>query len=192
VFKLQTDGRGFTNLYSFSAAPNGTNSDGDHPTYGVILAGNTLYGTSGGGAWGSGTVFAMDTNGTGLTTLHNFTALSPAPEPYTNTDGSGLQSGLLLSGDTLYGITTSGGSGYGTLFSISLPPTLTITAAGTNIVLMWPTNVSGVTLQCTTNLSLSAVWINVSAPAVVVNGQNTATNPISGTRQFYRLSRRQD
>jgi hypothetical protein len=49
-----------------------------------------------------------------------------------------------------------------------------------------------VTLQCTTNLSPSAVWINLSAPAVVVNGQNAATNPISGTRQFYRLSRRQD
>jgi hypothetical protein len=36
------------------------------------------------------------------------------------------------------------------------------------------------------------VWINVSIPPVVINGQNTATNPISGTRQFYRLSRRQD
>jgi uncharacterized repeat protein (TIGR03803 family) len=100
VFKLQTDGTGFTNLHSFNAAPN----DGANPCYGVILTGNTLYGTSGGGAWGSGTVFAMDTNGAGLTTLHNFTALSPAPEPYTNTDGAGLQSGLLLSGNTYTGL----------------------------------------------------------------------------------------
>jgi hypothetical protein len=73
-----------------------------------------------------------------------------------------------------------------------MPPTLTITAAGTNVILMWPTNVPGLTLQCTTNLSPSAVWINVSPPPVVVNGQNLATNPIRGTRQFYRLSRRQD
>jgi uncharacterized repeat protein (TIGR03803 family) len=192
VFKLQTDGSGFTNLYSFSPAPNGTNSDGDHPTYGVIFSGNTLYGTAGGGFGGSGTVFAMDTNRMGLTTLHYFAALSSAQEPSTNTDGSGLQSGLLLSDNILYGITIAGGSGYGTLFSISMPPMLTITAAGKNVILMWPTNVPGVTLQCTTNLSPSAVWINLSAPAVVVNGQNAATNPISGTRQFYRLSRRQD
>jgi uncharacterized repeat protein (TIGR03803 family) len=181
VFKLQTDGTGFTNFYSFSAAPNGTNSDGAHPAHGVILIGNSLYGTSDDGASGSGTVFAINTNGTGLTTLHNFT----------NTDGSGLQSGLLLSGNTLYGITIAGGSGYGTLFSISMPPTLTITAAGTNIILMWPTNGPVLTLQCTTDFSPTAVWTNVSPPPVVVNGQNQATNPIRGTRQFYRLIRQQ-
>lgn len=189
VFKLQTDGTGFTNLYSFSAVLNGTNSDGANPTYGVIFSGNTLYGTAGGGFGGSGTVFAMGTSRTGLTTLHYFAPLSPPSEPSTNTDGSGLQSGLLLSDNILYGITIAGGSRYGTLFSISMPPTLRITATGGNVILMWPTNVTGLTLQCTTSLSPSAAWINVSPPPVVINGQYTATNPISGTRQFYRLSR---
>lgn len=40
----------------------------------------------------------------------------------------------------------------------------------------------------TTNLAPLVVWAtNLPAP-VVVNGQNTVTNPISGTRPFFRLS----
>ena len=42
---------------------------------GLILSGNTLYGTTtGGGSSGNGTVFAINTDGTGFTTLHSFTA----------------------------------------------------------------------------------------------------------------------
>src|SRR6185369_395006 len=38
----------------------------------------TLYGTTtGGGIWGNGTVFAVNTDGTGFATLHTFTALDP-------------------------------------------------------------------------------------------------------------------
>jgi len=32
------------------------------------------------------------------------------------------------------------------------------------------------------------VWPAVSPGPVILNGQNIVTNPISGTRQFYRLS----
>ena len=40
----------------------------------LILSGNTLYGTaSSGGSSGDGTVFAVNTDGTGFTTLHSFT-----------------------------------------------------------------------------------------------------------------------
>jgi hypothetical protein len=54
--------------------------------------------------------------------------------------------------------------------------------------LTWPTNATGYTLQSTTNLVSTTVWSNVSPAAVVVNGQNAVTNPISGTKKFYRLS----
>jgi hypothetical protein len=54
--------------------------------------------------------------------------------------------------------------------------------------LTWPTNAAGFTLQFTTNLGSSAVWTTNSPAPVVVNGQNTVTNPISGAQQFYRLS----
>jgi sulfatase modifying factor 1 len=54
--------------------------------------------------------------------------------------------------------------------------------------LTWPTNATGFTLQSTTNLVSPAVWTTVVPGPVAVNGNNTVTNPISGTRQFYRLS----
>jgi uncharacterized repeat protein (TIGR03803 family) len=72
----------FTNLHSFTAASgflglNGTNSEEDYPIAGLILSGNTLYGTTyRGGSSSNGTVFAVNTNGTGITNLHSFTALS--------------------------------------------------------------------------------------------------------------------
>ena len=75
VFAVNTDGTGFTNLYSFTA------TDCTVPTAtepirlaGLILSGNTLYGTAiSGGSSGNGTVFAVNTDGTGFTTLHSFT-----------------------------------------------------------------------------------------------------------------------
>jgi uncharacterized repeat protein (TIGR03803 family) len=99
---------------------------------------------------------------------------------------------LILSGNTLYGTAWIGGSsGYGTVFSLSLPiapPQLTIIPSGANVILTWPTNAAGFTLQSTTNLGSSAVWTTNSPAPAVVNGQNTVTNPISGAQQFYRLS----
>ena|ERR1017187_7405513 len=65
---------------------------------------------------------------------------------------------------------------------------LTIIRSATNVILTWPTNATGFTLQSTTNLVSPAVWTTVVPGPVVVNGNNTVTNPISGTQQFYRLS----
>ena len=79
VFAINTNGTGFTNLYSFTATPASdnfqTNSDGANPYAGLILSGNTLYGTAqdgGSAAAGNGTVFAVNTDGTGFTNLHSF------------------------------------------------------------------------------------------------------------------------
>ena len=59
----------FTTLHSFTGG-----SDGANPNAGLILSSNTLYGTTCiGGTSGNGTVFALNTDGTGFTTLHNFT-----------------------------------------------------------------------------------------------------------------------
>jgi hypothetical protein len=67
------------------------------------------------------------------------------------------------------------------------PPKLTITACGTNVILSWPTNAVGFTLQSTTNVLSPASWVTNSVAPVIVNGQNNVTNPISGPQQFYRL-----
>ena len=187
IFSVTTGGT-FKVIHTFLKASgsyqNVTNSDGINPQGGLIISGNTLYGTaSAGGAGGSGTVFSLNTDGTGFTTLYSFT---PAPYGQPNSDGANPYGSLVLSNYTIYGTTTTAGnSGNGTVFSLSFLPKLTITISGTNAILSWPANFagfdySGFTLQSTTNLN-TPVWINVS-------GQNSVTNPISGKQIFYRLS----
>ena len=185
VFAVNTDGTGFTILHGFTALDTNTftNIDGATPYAGLILSGNRLYGTTIlGGSSGSGTAFAINTNGTGFTNLYSFTGI-----------GYGRpQGGLILSGNTLYGRTRFGATGGGSVFSLSFTPQLTLIPSATNLILTWPTNYAGFdytgfTLQSTTNLS-SPVWTTNSPLPVVVNGQNTVTNPISGTQQFFRLS----
>jgi len=56
------------------------------------------------------------------------------------------------------------------------------------VILTWPTNYAGFTLQSATNLVSPAVWTTVSPEPAVVNGENTVANPISGNQQFFRLS----
>ena len=87
-----------------------TNSDGAYPWAGLILSGNTLYGTTAVGGSGRGTVFAVNTDGTGFTNLHSFTF----------NDGARPRAGLILSGNTLYGTAYDGGtSGNGTVFAVN-------------------------------------------------------------------------
>jgi uncharacterized repeat protein (TIGR03803 family) len=195
LFKLNTDGTGFTTLHSFTAASGsggdyGTNSDGINPLAGLILSGDTLYGTApAGGTSGYGTVFSINTNGAGFTTLYSFTP--PDPFVSTNSDGIYPYAGLTLSGNFLYGAAHWGGeSGNGTVFALSLPvPRLTIIRSGSNFVLTWPTNATDFTLQSTTNLVRLEVWTTVSPGPLIAGGQNAVTNPVSGTLRFYRLSR---
>jgi uncharacterized repeat protein (TIGR03803 family) len=122
VFKLNTNGSGFTVLNAFSARFQGTNSDGANPVAGLALGGSTLYGTTfRGGRSNNGVVFNIQTDGTGFAVLKYFSGLTNPPGfPYgTNSDGANPRAGLALGGDTLYGMTVNGGSLYdGTLFKL--------------------------------------------------------------------------
>ena len=187
LFAINTDGSGFTNVYDFSGA-----TDLRYPSPGLTYSGNSFYGTYHGSCFSlgppstnnycdQGFLFTVNTDGTGFATLHTFTGGS---------DGGFANQGLVLLGNTLFGTTLQGGNGLvGTIFSISLPPLLTITLSGGIALLSWPTNAAGFTLQSTTNLA-SPLWTTNSPALVVVNGQNSVTNPISGTQQFFRLSQR--
>ena len=105
VFKINTDGTGFTNLYTFSAG------DGALPNGTLTLSGNTLYGTTSFGGDGAGVLFKVNTDGSGFTNFYSFTG---------GDDGSLPVGLLLLSGNTLYGATLYGGAnGNGTLFAIN-------------------------------------------------------------------------
>jgi uncharacterized repeat protein (TIGR03803 family) len=170
IFAVNTDGTGFTNLYSFGAP-----DDGAAPLGGLVLSGNTLYGTTengsggtifqintdgtgyriltyfdngsgvfdgpdctlavsgnvlygaatDGGSPGTGTIFSVNTDGTGFTTLHTFAyAYENNNEILTNSDGAGPDAGVIVSGSTLYGSTYGGGTnGNGTVFTLNIDGT---------------------------------------------------------------------
>ncbi len=107
VFKVDTTGA-VTVLYSFT----GTGGDGVTPIGVVLDAQGNLYGsTSGGGAFGNGTVFKVDTTGA-ETVLYSFTGAGG--------DGADPSGGLVLDAEgSLYGTTNFGGAYYlGTVFKV--------------------------------------------------------------------------
>jgi len=184
LFKLKTNGTAFITLHHFAGAPD----DGASPNATLLLSGGNLYGTavSGGGS-GTGTAFKLNTDGSGFTTLHHFSAIPTYSSP--NADGACPSGQLILFGDTLYGTAAYGGkSGNGTVFAISLgAPKLTIIPSGGNVMLCWPTNDTAVSLQSTADLA--SPWAAVSQAPVAVNGQYSVTFPASGGKRFFRLSR---
>ena len=103
----------------------GTNSDGAELYGPLLLSGNTLYGTACvGGTNGDGPIFAVNTDGSNFKTLYNFSSgtgsAASVPSFYTNSDGANPVCGLVLSGNTLYGVASNGGTnGLGTIFAIT-------------------------------------------------------------------------
>src|ERR1035438_6146344 len=67
-----------TVLHTFTSNQPGSGSwDGANPYGGLVLVGNTLYGTThAGGTSGNGTVFSLNTNRSAYTVLHTFTAMN--------------------------------------------------------------------------------------------------------------------
>jgi uncharacterized repeat protein (TIGR03803 family) len=120
VFSLNTNGTTLSVLHDFKVldSQSGTNLDGALPWGGLILSGDTLYGTaSAGGAGGSGVVFSVGTNGANFIILHSFTPMDTLTA--TNADGAMPVGGLVMSNSTFYGTTIAGGQGgRGTLFSL--------------------------------------------------------------------------
>ena len=112
IFSINTNGDDFAELHEFTGGLGGA-----YPAGGVIVAGDTLYGTaSQGGSTNAGIVFSMNIDGSNFAVLHDFTN-SP--------DGASPLSGLILSSDTLYGTTSAGGddgSGLfvGTVYSLNI------------------------------------------------------------------------
>jgi hypothetical protein len=71
---------------------------------------------------------------------------------------------------------------------IVMPPLIGMSLAGDKIVLAWPATATGFALEWATNLPPSG-WTSNSAVPVVVGGNLTVTNPISGGIRFFRLKK---
>jgi len=112
IFRIETDGTGYRILHRFTKGPR----DGASPYGPLTLSGSTLYGTtSQGGAYGRGSIFRINTDGSGFQLLHSFNATSGE-----------VGGPIVMSGTTLYGISGvfNGGSGAvsSIIFSFKLAP----------------------------------------------------------------------
>jgi uncharacterized repeat protein (TIGR03803 family) len=107
IFKINTDGTGFTDLLDFNGAANG-----QYPFGPLALSGTILYGmTSKGGANGIGCAFKINTDGTGYSKLLDFNG---------NVNGNDPEGSFVISGTVLYGMTQTGGTNdRGCIFSIN-------------------------------------------------------------------------
>lgn len=183
VFKLQPDGTGFAVVKWF------TNSgEGSLPYGGVVSSGNTLYGTTHtGGAWTNGTVFKVNTDGTGFAVLKHFTA----------DDGAEPTGSLALSGGTLYGTTSQGGAGtVGTVFSLNtdgtgfalvkdFPPDLNDGASPVAGVFVSGATLYGTTSQGGTGSAGTVFTVNTDGTGFAVlkafsGGLGDGANPVGG------------
>lgn len=185
VFKVSTDGSVYADLFDFSAyAPDTGGSSPDAP----LVQGNdgALYGTAsngGGDGYGAGTVFKLNTDGSGFTVLYTFLI-----SPYAN--GYGPEAALLQGKNgTFYGTTHTGGDlGFGTIFALlaSQPPKLYISQSVRTVTVFWQ-DVSGWTLQQNNSLTMPAGW-SASSGVTTANGTNYLNiTPPTGDL-FFRLS----
>jgi uncharacterized repeat protein (TIGR03803 family) len=111
IFSIHADGKHFTILQNFGKP--GTN-DGINPFGSLTLDGTTLYGTTQtGGNKGNGTVFQINTDGTGYARVYDFQNGTDAMNPIDN---------VIVLNNMLYGMAEAGGMcGFGAIFQIALP-----------------------------------------------------------------------
>lgn len=111
IFSYDLKSKTFADLHNFGSSA----TDGVNPLGSLLLIGSTLYGTtSAGGSAGLGTVFQINTDGTGYAHVHDFKG--------GNSDGANPADNVIVVNNILYGMTEAGGKcKNGVIFSIALP-----------------------------------------------------------------------
>jgi len=110
IFKINTDGTGYSPVHVFK----GGTDDGAQPHSGVLLINNSFYGmTAEGGKEGKGVIYKINPDGTDYSVLYSFHK-STGHNPHCRlTPGS--------DGQTLYGMTKTGGpGGLGLVFGFNI------------------------------------------------------------------------
>lgn len=185
VFKMNTDGSGYTVLHSFTNKP-----DGKTPTGKLLLLGSTLYGTTttgGTNGAGFGTVYQINTDGSGYAILHHFTNSVPGMRTPVNV-------GLSAADGQLFGVTDYGGTNdAGGIFTLAVPPAATsppqlnIAPLPGAVLLTWTTNSDGFFLETNVSLALVNAWNVLTTNYGIITTNYAVTNAISSATQFYRL-----
>jgi len=76
-----------------------------------------------------------------------------------------------------------------TLYAIAQPPSLNLSLVGTNVILSWPTNAIGFSLQTNGVLSTAINWNILAAPYYVSGTNYIVTNAIGTQPMFFRLAK---
>jgi uncharacterized repeat protein (TIGR03803 family) len=186
VFKLMGDGTGFQTLHTFrdpNAQP--PTSEGA-VTQAALVQGQdgTLYGvTEDGGINGTGTIFQINTDGTGYQSLHSFDAYG------SNTDGANPVNALIQGADgSFYGASRNGGtsangSTYGTLFRFT-PATGHTHLLWNNVdgrVMLWNVDAQANILSVTGYGPYTDTFVN-NSPSNVWHATALATAPDGSSR----------
>jgi hypothetical protein len=117
-----------------------------------------------------------------------FTGAGPIGSISLTNWGSNPSLTLAVIGGSGYGINVPAGTDTASNFFAGVSaPQLTLMHSGANVILTWPTNATGFTLQSTTNLVSPTGWTTVSPTPVIVSTNNVVTNSITGAQQFFRL-----
>lgn len=191
VFKLNTDGTGFSVLKQFDPlvsddeAGSYTNSDGAFPVIGPVIGGS-LYGTtSWGGRFGLGTVFKMNSDGTGFAVIAHF-GDSDLP---VGTD-THVPTRLVRFADSLFVSAPYGGTGGGgAIFRIDLEPTLSIRRTGPDsLEVTWPSAWKDHVLQQSAGGLSPLNWQIVTEPIQDDGTTRTLNVTPTGASRFYRLA----
>jgi uncharacterized repeat protein (TIGR03803 family) len=185
VFQLNKNGTGYILLHHFAS----NSTDGGAPSGGLAEGPDgALYGTARhGGGHGVGTLFKLNKNGSGFTTLHHFSTNSA--------NGQFPRTGLSRGNDgAFYGTTADGGEmSLGSIFKLSWPVAITryersgnTAQLGWNGVPNWPYRI-----QARTNLSaLTDDWADIGTNTTSLDGTcqlSVSETPYTPAR-FYRIA----
>ena len=112
--------------------------------------------------------------------------------PPTNSSPVTSANPVKLSGQVLRGVTAIAAGKRHTVALIGTAPLLPSLKArpnGNELILTWPTNAVGFTLQSTFTLTPPVTWLDFANPPKVIGTQFTVTKSTSGGGQFYRLNK---
>jgi hypothetical protein len=128
-----------------------------------------------------GTVIAWGDNGNG-----QVTGTPTTGEP-------GIAGPVTLGGQVLSGVTAIAAGAFHTVAligTVRLLPSLDARPNGRELILSWPTNAVGFTLQSTLDLTPPVTWRDSTSVPTAIGARFTLTNTTSGSAQFYRLGRK--
>jgi len=163
----------------------------------VTLGGRVLSGVTAVAA-GWGYSVALKNDGTlvawGDNSLGQITGIPQTDTSYAvpNDTSFATASPVTLGGRVLSGVTAIAAGPYHTVALIGgvpLRPSLNARPNGDELILSWPTNAPGFTLQSTPDLTPPVTWTDATGEPAVIGTHFTLTNTASGRAGFYRLKK---